>query len=53
MQDATSRGGFYCSGSLAWQVARCHALHRSLKSQRTVIVCPVVAQGVWRREFAK
>jgi SNF2 family DNA or RNA helicase len=29
------------------------ALHRSLKSQRTIILCPVVAQGVWRREFAK
>jgi len=29
------------------------ALHRLLKSTRTIIVCPVVAQGVWRREFDK
>jgi SNF2 family DNA or RNA helicase len=29
------------------------ALHRKLLSERTAIVCPVVAQGVWRREFEK
>ena len=29
------------------------ALHRMLHSQRTVVVAPVVAQGVWAREFAK
>lgn len=29
------------------------ALHHMLKSPRTVIVAPVVAQGVWAREFDK
>ena len=29
------------------------ALHRLLRSERTVVVCPVVAMGVWRREFEK
>src|SRR5262245_4442192 len=47
-------GGFY----LQWKPGMgkslgAIALHRLLKSTRTVIVCPVVAQGVWRREFAK
>lgn len=54
MQDPQSRGGFY----LQWKPGMgktlgAIALHRALKSERTVIVCPVVAQGVWRREFAK
>jgi SNF2 family DNA or RNA helicase len=29
------------------------ALHHMLKSPRTVVVAPVVAQGVWLREFSK
>jgi SNF2 family DNA or RNA helicase len=29
------------------------ALHRMLHSRRTVIVCPVVAVGVWHRQFKK
>jgi len=29
------------------------ALHRMLHSERTVVVAPVVAQGVWKREFEK
>lgn len=54
MQDPSARGGFY----LQWKPGMgkslgAIALHRSLKSERTVILCPVVAQGVWRREFAK
>jgi SNF2 family DNA or RNA helicase len=54
MQDEQARGGFY----LQWKPGMgktlgAIALHRSLRSARTVIVCPVVAQGVWRREFEK
>ena len=54
LQDPAARGGFY----LQWKPGMgkslgAIALHRQLKSERTVIVCPVVAQGVWRREFAK
>ena len=54
MQNPEARGGFY----LQWKPGMgktlgAIALHRALKSERTVIVCPVVAQGVWRREFAK
>jgi SWI/SNF-related matrix-associated actin-dependent regulator 1 of chromatin subfamily A len=54
LQDPQARGGFY----LQWKPGMgkslgAIALHRHLKSQRTVIVCPVVAQGVWRREFEK
>src|SRR5215471_1388205 len=54
MQDPTARGGFY----LQWKPGMgktlgAIALHRALKSERTLIVCPVVAQGVWKREFAK
>lgn len=54
MQDPASRGGFY----LQWKPGMgktlgAIALHRQLRSTRTVIVCPVVAQGVWRREFEK
>lgn len=54
MQDPSNRGGFY----LQWKPGMgkslgAIALHRKLGSQRTAIVCPVVAQGVWRREFAK
>jgi len=54
MRDEQARGGFY----LQWKPGMgkslgAISLHRVLKSQRTVIVCPVVAQGVWRREFAK
>lgn len=54
LQDPQARGGFY----LQWKPGMgkslgAIALHRSLKSQRTVILCPVVAIGVWRREFEK
>jgi SNF2 family DNA or RNA helicase len=54
LQDPQARGGFY----LQWKPGMgkslgAIALHRALKSERTVIVCPVVAQGVWRREFEK
>jgi len=62
MQDPTNRGGFY----LQWKPGMgkslgAIALHRKLtldqaergETMRTVIVCPVVAQGVWRREFDK
>src|SRR4030095_13654990 len=54
LQDPQTRGGFY----LQWKPGMgkslgAIALHRALKSTRTVIVCPVVAQGVWRREFEK
>jgi Superfamily II DNA/RNA helicases, SNF2 family len=54
LQDAAARGGFY----LQWKPGMgkslgAIALHRALHCERTVIVCPVVAQGVWRREFEK
>jgi SNF2 family DNA or RNA helicase len=54
MQDPSNRGGFY----LQWKPGMgkslgAIALHRKLLSERTAIVCPVVAQGVWRREFEK
>jgi SNF2 family DNA or RNA helicase len=47
-------GGFY----LQWKAGMgktlgAIALHHTLKSQRTLVVAPVVAQGVWRREFEK
>lgn len=47
-------GGFY----LQWKAGMgktlgAIALHHTLKSARTLIVAPVVAQGVWRREFEK
>lgn len=60
--DPSNRGGFY----FQWKPGMgkslgAIALHRKLsleaaergESMRTVIVCPVVAQGVWRREFEK
>jgi SNF2 family DNA or RNA helicase len=54
LQDPTARGGFY----LQWKPGMgktlgAIALHRGLKSQRTLVICPVVAQGVWAREFEK
>ena len=53
MVDPANRGAFY----LQWKPGMgktlgAIALHKKL-SQRTVVVCPVVAQGVWRREFDK
>ena len=53
MTDPAYRGSFY----LQWKPGMgktlgAIALHRKL-SVRTVVVCPVVAQGVWRREFDK
>lgn len=53
MTDPATRGAFY----LQWKPGMgkslgAIALHKKL-SQKTVIVCPVVAQGVWRREFDK
>lgn len=54
LQDPNARGGFY----LQWKPGMgktlgAIALHRGLKSERTIVVCPVVAVGVWMREFAK
>ena len=53
MIDPSGRGAFY----LQWKPGMgktlgAIALHRKL-SERTVVVCPVVAQGVWQREFDK
>lgn len=53
MVDPANRGAFYLQWSPGMgKTLGAIALHRKL-SHRTVVVCPVVAQGVWRREFDK
>lgn len=58
LKDPTARGAFY----IQWKPGMgktlgAIALHRKLGTEvprmRTLVVAPVVAQGVWEREFAK
>lgn len=56
--DPTSRGSFYFQwkpgmGKTLGAIALHRKLAMDLPAMRTVVVCPVVAQGVWQREFDK